>query len=312
MSLTRHAVNESCTPNSSRAVAKLNHLNPAWHGPAQWAFGLIATVAFCFTSISGTALAQQDGSQALPVGQPIAILETVTPVPLTCSDNECVATLSSISLDEYGPLPVPDQAFALLEGDGEAVLLSSGGENAESVSFDQIDLARILADRAYSRVKISIPETSLLGAGLATDEIAVSVSRMVAGRAIEDELAYAKGAPVAKSQISFDGVIEFLSEPENDRQAGLVAGQLIARTIAELHDDAALSDVESRWARVRAAAAADTAIPKASLELADGAFTRCADTIDGLLPTETCLWSHHDGFVSEVNRAYWRAIGAGA
>ncbi len=312
MNLSRHAVNNHCTPVKTRAMANSQYHSLHSHRLLWAAASMISLAILLVVSLSRGAAAQQEEPKLLPAGQPIAILETVAPIPLLCSDGECTATLSSISLDEYSPLPVPEQAFALVEGEGRAILFKSPDTQTKDVAFDQLDVARILADRGYSRVRLSIPEATLLGAGLGTEQVTVSITRTAVGQAIDDELAVAKGAAVPKSQLSFQGAVEFLSAMGPDHQAGLFAGQLIARTIAKLMADANGADVDAKWALVKSAALAEADIPEVSLRMVEGALARCASDINGLLPAETCLWSHHDGFVSELNRAYWRSVAAGA
>lgn len=312
MNLSRHAVNNRCTPVKTRAMVKSRHQSLQSHRIIWSAASMISLAVLLALTLTRGAAAQQEEPKLLTAGQPIAILETVAPIPLSCSDGECTATLSSISLDEYSPLPAPDQAFALIEGEGQAVLFNSPDSQTKNLTFDQLDVARIVADRGYSRVRVSIPEAALLGAGLGTEQVTVSITRTAVGQAVDDELAVAKGAALPKAQLSVQGAVEYLSASGSDHQAGLIAGQLIARTIAKLTADATVADVDAKWAQVKAEAASKAGIPEVSLHMVEGALARCASDINGLLPAETCLWSHHDGFVSELNRAYWRAVAAGA
>lgn len=280
-----------------------------------WAALGVVALAIAFSILfAGKASAQfaVPGQDNAPV-EPLAILSTPAPLPLGCVDGQCAVFLSSIALDEASQSAEAGQTYVLAEGSESAIMI--GGQPLSAIPD-----ARIEASGHYSSVRLVLPESSLAVTGLPQGRARVTVTRPVAAEAMQLEKAPGEGVrltgaplPELPGQFDFPSALSVLSIQASDSRVETIAGQLIARTLAELPaENISGLQADRHWQAVRSEAAADH-IPTRALTMADGAFARCyLAGKNGSMPVGDCLWSHHNGFLSVLNRAYWRAAVPGA
>ena len=277
---------------------------------ALWAtlLGALCWLAFAATAVAAGGTAH-DTSATVTQGagpvEPLAVLETALPVPFSCGQAECVAVLSTIALDEHNPAATPGKPFALADRAGSAIRIGGDGA-AGGVALADIDRARLEAGDHYATVRLILPRSSLadLELGPSASVTVAHNTPIVAGTA---------AGQGAGRGVDFTTPMTVLALKQADARAETIAGQLIGLSLAG-QADAPLDGnrVRANWQSVKGQAK-ELGVPVRAVAMANAAFSRCHRTSQaGTLPLDACLWSHHNGFLAVLNRAYWRAAVPGA
>lgn len=295
--MCQHAVNNDCTQKRrsgrARALAHRGDFSRLM-GPLM-AFSIMTLVAFML-------IVGQSAKAATDNAHPIALLQTQAPVPLVCDQNLCTATLASISLSENSVTPDAGLAYVVMAGAADAISLHD-----DDVLLPLIDVPgwEIVSGRTYTSVSLTIPRIELELAGLTGHAPALTVSNPIA--------AQLAGSPIG---FDFDTAIAVLNAQRTEQSDEHAASELIVEMLSGLPTGEAAPTWEKahgQWNAMKAHAD-KTGMDMSSKAIAfvDDAMARCRKVSGGLLPVDTCLLSHHDSFVSILNRAYWRAIVPGA
>ncbi|NKB49123.1 MAG: hypothetical protein GKS02_07140 [Alphaproteobacteria bacterium] len=240
--------------------------------------------------------------------QMLGIVQTVSAVPLHCSNGECGAELTSICLQEERVRPMPGQAY--FPHDPNTVGLTGIRRDGSRIAILVEDVLKFSSARGYSSVRVSLSKDVLRQYDVASVELSID----------EGLTLIPETGPAVNADSLTEGDIELgagrlrqtatvIVDQEGDKAD---ASQVLARMIDNLprHGRANFETRSEIWST--------TGVPVAQSLSTRGsyrarlAYNGCyRKTRFGDQTLRECLGLAHDDLIQDLNDDYWEAVKTG-
>lgn len=259
-------------------------------------------------AFASAALAAAIGVMAAPFAaaraapQPLGLMASRGPVPLSCLAGECAAEISAFCLEQARGIPDPGTSYRLAAGRLTLIAIAADGKIQRA---DAAPLVSLVVERGYSSVRVTLPARVLaqMGAVRAAIEVGERVTLVAAATAGDpDPLDAAETAAVT-------GPLRRLASRLVDHGGEAAdAARLANGLINDLpeHDRVSPEAARKLWrARRESANASPAARARANAMVA-----RCQTKVakGRFFSLRHCLEVVHDQEMLRLNRRYWRAV----
>lgn len=240
--------------------------------------------------------------------QILALVETDTPVPLTCDGETCRAELSAFCLQRDQAAPQHGTPYQVRNRQAlTLVLRAADGSVVRIAAPTRLGINSV---RSYSAVAVSLPQSVLrdagaVGAGLEVGEAVSLLPRVIAQDPDHDEDVEVKLATGPLRKIGARVVDRGGVEIATVRATNALINAVPVR-------DVTLPPKRTTWKREIFRRLAEVN-PK-GLPGARAAFDECAGRMrhPGGESFRACLQFRHDAMMDALTRDYWEAAGAGS
>lgn len=262
---------------------------------------LHSVIVACLCFFSGGALA------ATP--QILALIETPTPVPLSCEGETCGAELSAFCLQQASQAPGHGTPYVLAgTGSFDLILRDAEGKQRRIPAMPHLDVVSV---RGYAAVAVSLPRQRLAELGARSAQIAVGkdVSLLPQSLARAPNLDGDADVDMATGPWRRTGreVVE-----ESGARIDAVRATNALINVLSRRDIKGMGSPDALW-RIAVAPRIQEADP-AGLAGARQALDECLGRLRylGAETVQLCLQLRHDVMMERLTRDYWKVVGAGS
>jgi hypothetical protein len=241
-------------------------------------------------------------SPARAAPQPLGLVATNGPVPLTCFAGQCTAEFTSFCLQQGRSIPLPGTAFRAVGDDFTLIAIAADGKTRRLPAAAHLT---IMNQRGFASIRLAISEHALktLGAVRAAVEVGAGVTLIPVAVAGDPD-------PLTDLEIAtVTGPLRELADRIVDNAgAEAEATRLISRLINGLPEIGRVGpDVGDPLLREQLSR---SDVGPETAALAAQAYGTCRRRAEAGLyyNLRRCLEQQHDEQVLRLNRRYWQSI----
>ena len=233
--------------------------------------------------------------------QPLGLVATNGPVPLTCFAGQCAAQFTSFCLQRARSIPSPGTVFRVVGGDFTLIAIAADGKTRRLPAAEHLT---IINQRGFTSIRLAMSKRALeaLGAVRAAVEVGAGVTLIpVAVAGDPDPLTDLEiAAATGPLRATGDRVVD-------NGGAQAEATRLTTDYINALagHDRVGAEEGERLWRET----IASSGLEGDGVARANQAYDRCRqDVFNGFdYSLRKCFEKRHDQLLLELNRRYWQA-----
>ncbi len=239
--------------------------------------------------------------------QILALVATDGPVPLSCKDGVCQATLSAVCLQKDRAPPASGQLYDPARAEHVTLVVTDGQGRSRSVPVQ--GRLRIESERTFVAVRFVLPEAAMTELGAVKVAVAVGKGGMLLPRAAANDAHPQAPAEIAYATTVLREQARTLDDPQDER--GNFA-RMAARFANALPKS---GPIDRTAARAAHKAIADTRAGKPGHARFQRLFGQCDISGGGSLygrNMRECVQHFHDRTLTDFNHELWNQTAPGS